>query len=74
MKIEKVIEYMKGLQKAGETDVAIGWWDRSTIIEQTEQEISKEDFTNIAEIIDSSDWSDKNYDIQCIARDQLKGE
>lgn len=72
MKISVVKKFMEELEAQGETDVIIAWWDRFFVAEQEDMEISKEDFSVIADIADDMSWEDNNIRIGEITRDHFE--
>ena len=72
MKISVVKKFMEELEAQGETDVIIAWRDRFFVAEQEDMEISKEDFSVIANIADDMSWEDDNIRIGEITRDHFE--
>jgi hypothetical protein len=72
MKISVVKKFMEELEAQGETDVIIAWRDRFFVAEQEDMEISKEDFSVIADIADDMSWEDNNIRIGEITRDHFE--
>ncbi len=72
MKISVVKKFMEELEAQGETDVIIAWWDRFFVEEQEDMEISKEDFSVIADNADDMSWEDNNIRIGEITRDHFE--
>lgn len=72
MKISVVKKFLEELEAQGETDVIIAWWDRFFVEEQEDMEISKEDFSVIADIADDMSWEDNNIRIGEITRDHFE--
>ena len=72
MKISVVKKFLEELEAQGETDVIIAWWDRFFVEEQEDMEISKEDFSVIADSADDMSWEDNNIRIGEITRDHFE--